>query len=280
MGEFNGERGTRSGPGGIDITTPSVARVYDAVLNGKDNYAADRAVRDELVTAHPEGLTLARDNRDWLIRVVRYLASTAGVDQFLDCGSGLPTAENTHQVAQRANPDARVVYVDNDPIVAAHGRALLVDNENTEFTAADVREPRSLLDLPEVDTMLDWDRPLALLMVGVLHHVLDEENPEHVLAGYVSRMPPGSFVAISHFYNPGDDSDLTELAGRTEQILLGGALGSGRFRSRAEIETLFRGLDLIPPGVGYLADWWPDGPQSQPLELPRQLMLGGLATTS
>ncbi len=279
MDEFTAEHGAQSGPGGIDTTTPSVARVYDAVLNGKDNYAVDRAVRDELVTAHPEGLTLARDNRDWLIRVVRYLAGTAGIEQFLDCGSGLPTAENTHQVAQRANPDARVVYADNDPIVAAHGRALLADNENTQFTAADIRDPDALLDRPEVDTMLDWDRPLALLMVGILHHVLDDQDPQQILAGYLSRMPPGSFVAISHFYNPADGSDLAELAGRTEQILLGGALGSGRFRQRAEIENLFTGLDLIPPGVAHLADWWPDGPQPQPLKLPRQLMLGGLART-
>ncbi len=116
-------------------------------------------------------------------------------------------------------------------------------------------------------------------MVGILHHVLDDQHPEQVLAGYLERLAPGSFVAISHFHNPGDDSNLGQLATDTEQILLGGALGSGRFRTRTEIEHLFTGLELFPPGVTHLADWWPDGPQTRPLALPRQLMLGGLART-
>lgn len=266
-------------PRHIDTTVPSIARVYDAVLEGKDHYAVDRAVRDELVTAHPEGLILARDNRNWLIRVVRYLAGIAGIDQFLDCGSGLPTANNTHQVAQRVNRDARVVYVDDDPIVAAHGRALLEDNATTRFAAADIREPRPLLERPELRELLELERPVGLLMVGILHHVLDDQHPEQILAGYLERLAPGSFVAISHFHNPGDNSDLGQLATETEQILLGGALGSGRFRTRTEIEHLFTGLELLPPGVTHLADWWPDGPQTRPLALPRQLMLGGLART-
>lgn len=280
MSHSSGTRSEDRSPGDIDTSTPSIARVYDAVLNGKDNFAVDRAVRDELVTAHPEGLILARDNREWLIRVVRYLAGTAGIDQFLDCGSGLPTAENTHQVAQRANTESRIVYVDNDPVVAAHGRALLEDNDRTRFTDADARHPRTVLEDPAVTDLLDFQRPVGLLMVGILHHVLDHENPRQVLADYLSRLAPGSFVAISHFYTPDDGSELAELAHRTEEILLGGALGSGRFRNRTEIEALFTDLDLLPPGVSYLAHWWPDGPQPQSLTLPQQLMLGGLAKVS
>lgn len=275
MGEVDGARGGR-GPGGIDTTIPSIARVYDAVLNGKDNYAVDRAVRDELVRVNPESLILARDNREWLIRVVRYLTGTVGIDQFVDCGSGLPTAENTHQVAQRINPDARVVYVDNDPVVAAHGRALLEDNEHTRFASADVAQAAEVLARREVEGMVDFERPVGLLLVGILHHFVDDEHPERIVADYLNALAPGSFVAISHFYNPADGSELAQLAARGEEILLGGDLGSGRFRTYDEILRLFNGLEPVEPGLVYPAHWWPDGPPAD-LIPPRKTMLGGIA---
>lgn len=267
---------TRPVPPGIDPTKPSIARVYDAVLGGKDNYEVDRAVRDQLFAMGPEAVHLARDNRAWLARVVRYLTATVGIDQFLDCGSGLPTAENTHQVAQRAVPEARVAYVDIDPVVLAYGRALLTDDASTVIAPADIRDPQAVLASAEVSGLLDLSRPVGLLHVGILHHVNDDEQPYDVLSSYVSALAPGSFVAVSHFYTPADDSPLAERAANVEQVLLGGELGRGRFRTRAEIQRFFDGLEMVDPGLTYLADWWPDGPPPE-LGLHRKLMLGGLA---
>lgn len=272
-----GSSGSSGRPPEIDTSTPSVARVYDAVLNGKDNFAVDRAVRDQLLEIEPEGLVLPRDNRAWLERVVGYLAGTVGIDQFVDCGSGLPTANNTHQIAQRANPGARVVYADNDPVVLAHGRALLEENEDTRFIAGDVRHPQQWLADPALHRLLDFDRPIGVLHAGILHHVLDEEGPLDVVAGYVDALVPGSYLAISHFHNPHDGSDVADAAHRAEQVLVGGELGSGKFRQRGEIEQFFDGLELLDPGVVFLADWWPESPERHPLAIPRQLMLGGLA---
>lgn len=261
-------------PCGIDTSKPSIARVYDAVLNGKDNFAVDRAIRDQLLEVSPYALDVPRDNRAWLIRVMRYLVDTVGIDQFLDCGSGLPTAENTHQVAQRLNPDASVVYVDNDPVVAAYGRVLLEENANTKLVSADIRDPAALLALPEVSRFVELDRPLGLLLVGILHHVLD--RPYEVMQGYVAALPPGSYVAVSHFYNPRDDSLVAKLAGQAEKVLLSGDLGSGRFRTRDEIMRFFDGLELIEPGLVTLAEWWPDGPPGE-IGPHRRCMLGAVA---
>lgn len=272
-----GAGGSGRRPPEIDTSTPSVARVYDAVLNGKDNFAVDRAVRDQLLEIQPEGLVLPRDNRAWLTRVVRYLSDVVGIDQFLDCGSGLPTADNTHQIAQRVHPQARVVYVDNDPVVLAHGRALLEENTVTRFVAGDVRHPRQLLSDPAMRQLLDFDRPVGLLHAGILHHVLDEDGPLDVLAGYLDALAAGSHLAISHFHNPRDGSEVADAAQRAEQVLVGGELGSGTFRSPAEIERFFDGLELLDPGVVFLADWRPDVAERHPLAVPRQLMLGGLA---
>lgn len=267
---------TEQAPPGVDRTRPSIARVYDAVLGGKDNYEVDRAVRDQLFAMGPEASHLARDNRAWLARVVRYLAGTVGIDQFLDCGSGLPTAENTHQVAHRVNPDSHVVYVDNDPIVLAHARALLTDDAATSLVGADVRDPAAVLAAAEATGLFDPSRPVGLLHVGILHHVNDDEDPYGVLDGYVRHLAAGSHVAVSHFYTPGDDSLLAARAADVEAVLLGGELGRGRFRTRPEIARFFDGLDLVEPGLSYLAEWWPDGPAPE-LGLHRQIMLGGLA---
>ncbi len=261
----------------IDTTVPSIARVYDAVLGGKDNYEVDRAVVQQLLAVNPDAVDIARDNRAWLVRVVRYLAAHRGIDQFLDCGSGLPTAENTHQVLAKINDTARVLYVDNDPIVLAHGRALLTST-NSAIVDADVRDPRALLAQPEVRDFFDWSRPIGLLQVGILHHVLgDAAGP--IMDVYLDAMPPGSYVAISHFYNPGDGSELAERAAAAEAVLLGGDLGAGQFRSREQIEGLFRGWTLVEPGLTALAEWWPDGPPPRPLPIGRQLMLAGLAAS-
>jgi S-adenosyl methyltransferase len=264
----------------INTNQPSIARVYDAMLGGKDNYAVDRQIREQMEALAPEFPTIGRDNREWLIRVSRFLAGEVGISQFLDCGSGLPTAENTHQVVQRLNRDAVVVYVDNDPTVAAHGRAILAENDHTHFCVQDVTHPAQVLADPVVRRQLDWTEPIALFMIAILHHFDDALRPHELMATYIDALPPGSWVAITHFWNPADGSALAARAKVFEDKLLGGDLGSGRFRTREEIEDFFHGLPLVEPGLSMLPDWWPDGPRTKPLEDARQLILGGLACKS
>lgn len=260
----------------VDPTTASIARVYDAMLGGKDNWAVDREVRDDLVRIEPSIRTMARDNREFLIRACRFLAGEARIEQFLDCGSGLPTAENTHQVVQRFNPDARVVYVDNDPAAQAHGRVLLAENDRTFFSPADLTRPGELL-ADEVVRRLDFAEPIALYQVSTLHHVPDEQDPQAIMREMIDALPSGSYVVVSHFYDPDDGSDLAAKARSLEAALLSGSMGSGRFRTREEIESLFGGLELISPGLVIPRDWWPDGPgQQDPLDSQR-LILAGVA---
>jgi SAM-dependent methyltransferase len=260
----------------IDTTVPSIARCYDAMLGGKDNYEVDRALVQDVLDRVPSMYTVTRDNREWLIRVVRYLAAEAGIDQFLDCGSGLPTAENTHQAVQRINREANVIYVDNDPIVLAHGKALLEENDRTHFADADFRQPDELLSHPLVARHLDFTRPLAFLQVGTLHHASDSDGPHEIMRRYIDALPSGSYVAVSHFHTPDGNDELSELARGLESFLLQGDLRTGRFRTRDEITRFFDGLELLEPGLCLLADWWPDGPRMTQLEPAQHLMLGGL----
>ena len=261
----------------IDTGVASIARVYDAMLGGKDNFDVDRVIRDQIRELAPESIVAAQDGRDFLMRVTRYLAREIGVDQFLDCGSGLPTAENTHQIAQNVNPDARVVYVDNDPVVLAHGRALLGENDRTHFVPGDLAEPRKLLGEPAVTANIDFGRPLALYQVGTLHHVSDEQRPGEIMAEYVDALPSGSYVVLSHFHNPRDGSAVGEFADRAEQILLNSSMGSGWFRTRAEVLAFLGGLEVLEPGLGPVADWWPAGPRDEPLRPAQQVYIGAVA---
>lgn len=264
-------------PAHIDTTKASIARVYDAFLGGKDNYEVDREVYRMVLKIAPESPELARDFRTWLIRAVRFLAGAAGIDQFLDCGSGLPTAENVHQIAQRINPDCKVVYVDNDPIVAAHGRVLLEENDRTHFVVADLRYPKVLLDHPVVKKHLDFDRPLALMQCATLHHLEDSDNPREIMQTYIDALPSGSYVGITHFYDSADGSKYSELARGIETTFRTSSMGTGRFRTREEIMSYFDGLELLEPGLVLLADWWPEGPRIKPLPDSGHIALGGLA---
>ncbi|HEY4020796.1 MAG TPA: SAM-dependent methyltransferase [Pseudonocardiaceae bacterium] len=239
----------------------------------------DRRFCDELLAVAPGVRTLVRDNRAFLVRATRFLAGEAGVDQFLDLGSGLPTAENTHQVAQRINPDARVVYVDNDPVVLAHGRALLADNDRTRFVPADFTRPEALFADETVRRCLDLDRPLALYQVGTLQRLRDAARPAKLMATYLDLLPRGSFVVLSHFFNPGaEDPALAESALALERTFLDGPMRSGgRFRGRGQIAEFFAGLEVIVPGLVGVGDWWPDGPRLTPPEPAQSLMLGAVA---
>ncbi len=260
----------------IDTTKASIARVYDAALGGKDNYDIDREVLRRLRQVAPEVNQLAWNNRDFLIRVTRFIASQTGVTQFLDCGSGLPTAENTHQIVQRIQPDARVVYIDNDPVVVAHGRALLEENDQTHFSAANIFKPHEIINDKVVRRYLDFSEPIALFQLGTLHHYDGERSPQSIMAEYIEALPSGSYVAVSHFFDPETDSGLSELARKMEEIFLHSPMGSGLFRTRAEIEGMFPGLELIEPGLARCADWWPDGPRIKPLDPVQHCIVGAV----
>lgn len=261
----------------IDTTKPSIARVYDAFLNGTDNYEVDREVVRGVQKAAPEAADLAVENRAFLIRACRFLAGQTGITQYLDCGSGLPTAENIHQVVQRINPDSRVVYVDNDPLVQAHSRALLEGNETTVIASEDIFEPEKLLRNQLVRSHLDWNKPIALLHLGTLHHYNGEDarSRKDIMRAYLDALPPGSYVAISHFLDPEDEYSAT--ARKMEDMFLHSMMGSGTFSTSAELEDLFHGLEMVDPGLVRCADWWPDGPQLKQLSAAQRCIAGGVA---
>ncbi len=262
----------------IDTTRPSIARVYDAGLGGKDNYAVDRQVIEQVNAIAQHQTEVAWMNRSFLVRVVRYLSAQVGMDQFLDLGSGLPTVQNTHQVAQENNPQARVVYVDNDPVCNAHGRALLEENDRTTFVEADLTGPKELLAHPEVAGNLDLSKPLVLMQIGTLHHVSDEQDPAAIMREYVDALPSGSYVAMTHFWDPGEENpELHRVADEAQRRMGEAGMVTGWFRGRGEIATLFGGLEPVPPGLVELHAWWPDGPAMREPWPEEHLMLGGLA---
>ncbi len=255
-------------PPEIDTTRPSIARVYDAFLGGKDNFAVDRAVAMEGMRHFPDRGEGARNNRSMLFRGVKYMAEQ-GIEQFLDIGSGLPTMDNTHSVAQRINPAAKVVYVDNDPIVLAHARAILQTDERTRVITADLREPEVILNHPEVEGFLDFSRPVGLLLVAVVHHLADAEDPSGLVDAYKARLAPGSHMQLTHFCSCAPE--MREL----EAVLLQ-MLGTGRARDMPEIERFFDGLDLVEPGVVHAPEWRPEEPVRYPLDLGGVCVAGGI----
>jgi SAM-dependent methyltransferase len=259
----------------VDTTKASVARVYDAFLNGTDNYEIDREVLRRIQQVAPEATFLGRDNREFLNRASRFIAGQTEITQYLDCGSGLPTAENTHQVVQRVHPEARVVYVDNDPAVLSHGRALLEENDRTHLIGADIFQPSQVLDNEVVRKELDFSQPIALYQCGTLHHYSGERSPADIMREYIDALPSGSYVALSHFFDPETTED-SALARKMEDIFLHSPMGSGMFRTRAEIESMFDGLELVDPGLTLCADWWPDGPRVKPLVPVQRCIVGAV----
>jgi SAM-dependent methyltransferase len=236
----------------FDPNTPSVARTYDYLLGGKDNYPVDREVGEIFIQKFPGAVRIAQDNRACLVRAVTYIARELGVDQFIDLGSGLPTADNVHQVAQRINPAARVAYVDNDPIVLAHGRAMLEENENTKVVAADIRHPAQILDDPELLGLIELNRPVAVVASAILHHLLDSDDPAGVIRAFTAVTPPGSCLFVSHFRTLADPESAA-----LEAVMLK-AFGRGVWRTTEQIAGYFAGLRLVEPGVVECARWRPD----------------------
>lgn len=237
-------------PPEIDTTVPHPARRYDYWLGGKDNFAADRTSGDAVEAAFPTIRLAVLENRRFLGRAVEFLATEAGVEQFLDIGTGIPAAGNTHEVAQRFNPKARVVYVDNDPIVLAHARALLTsttDEGATSYIDADLRDPDSILADPALASTLDLSRPVALMLVSVLHFLGEDNDPYGTVGRLVAALSPGSYLVISHVtldYLPPEEAAVVQASDPL-----------ARARTREEVARFFDGMDLVPPGLVPTSEW-------------------------
>jgi hypothetical protein len=265
-------------PRGVDPTVPSIARVYDVFLGGKDNFAVDREVAAAVALIHPNGAAMGTLNRAFLGRVVRYMADELGIDQFLDLGSGLPTQGNVHQIAHQVNPSARVVYVDNDAMVLAHARALLSDDRTTTVVTADIRQPAQLLQRAEVRAFIDLSKPVGILAFAILHHFVDEEHPVEIMATLRDAVPSGSLMALSHFYNPGRQNPQAAQEAERVEALFTAKLGTGRFRTQREIMAMFGDWPLVEPGLVQPAEWRPE-PTDPPAEktLTYHTVVGGVA---
>ena len=256
----------------FDASRPHVARLYDYLLGGKDNFAADRAVGDQMITSLPAVQVGVRAQRDVLGRVVRYLVGEAGLRQLFDIGSGLPTAENVHEIAQHVEPSTRVVYLDHDPIVLSHAKALLADDKSTFVVEGDLRDPAGILANQDVCELLAWDQPIGLLMCGILHYVLDEESPADIVAKLYDALPSGSYVFIHHLLQLDDPASAT----LQEQMRKG--VGRAQFRTMDEVRVLFDGLEFVEPGLVLVPDWRPDPGTPQVRDHPvLQMACAGVA---
>lgn len=240
-------------PADIRTEIPHPARVYDYWLGGKDNFAADRAVAEQVLAVMPEIIDTVRGNRRFLARSVAFLRD-AGIRQFLDVGSGLPSSPNVHEIAQEGGSGARVVYVDHDPIVVSHAAALMATNDATHAVEGDLRSVDDVL--AKAARLLDLTRPVALLFVGCLHHILDSEDPAGIVARYLTALAPGSFLVISHSTNDFSPEKMSANAAVADQ--------SGAIlvpRSKEAILAMFNGRDLVDPGLVLVSYWRPDADQ-------------------
>jgi SAM-dependent methyltransferase len=237
----------------FDTSVAHHARIYDYLLGGKDNYAADRKAGDALIAAYPTMVDLARANRAFLGRAVRFLAAEAGIRQFLDIGTGIPAAGNTHQVAQAAASDSRVVYVDYDPVVLSHARALLTSGPQgaTDYIDADARDVGTVLE--KAARTLDFSRPVAVIIVMMLHAISDSDNPHGIVAQIMDAVPPGSYLVISHPASDIEPERVTDLTSRVNELSYQQYTG----RSQAQVMRFFAGLELVEPGLVQVQQWRP-----------------------
>jgi hypothetical protein len=245
----------------LDTTIPQTARIWNYLLGGKDNFAVDREVGDQILTGLPQLAENARLSRAYLVRAVRWLATEAGIRQFLDIGTGLPTADNTHEVAQAAAPDARIVYVDNDPLVLAHARALLTSSDEgaTDYLDADLRDAAGILGA--AGKTLDFSQPVALILMGILGHVESDDEARSVIDSFLSQLPSGSYVAMY------DGSDTSPAVTEATRIWNVSANPKYHLRSPERIAGLFAGLELVEPGVVSVTAWRPEpGPRAAEID--------------
>lgn len=246
----------------INTGVPNPARIYDYFLGGKDNFPADREVAEQVVAIAPVARDIVEDNRAFLRRAVRLLAGEAGIRQFIDLGSGLPTQGNVHEIAQAVAPDARVVYVDNDAMVVTHSRALLA-GDNTAAIEADLRDPDSVMRHPEVRELIDFDQPIALLLMAILHFVPDDEDPYGIVARFRDALPAGSYLALSHGTRdiparPDMSPEAMAEMGAKVERLYQLTTASLVTRTHAQVERFFDGFDLLDPGLVEIQLWRPD----------------------
>jgi hypothetical protein len=258
----------------VDTSRPHSARMYDYYLGGKNHFAADRETADKVLASTPMARTSARENRAFLGRAVRFLVAEAGIRQFLDIGTGLPTTNNVHEVAQAIDPTVRVVYADNDPMVLAHARALLTSSPEgrTAYIPADLRDPGAILASPVLREVLDLGQPVALMLIAVLHFIPDEDEPGKVISTLLDALPPGSYLAASHTTA---EHDRERWASLEEGYRRGGI--RGQLRDSSEFARLaFTGLQLVPPGVTLVSEWRSErnGPAPRPAEVS---VYGGVA---
>ncbi|WP_327705810.1 SAM-dependent methyltransferase [Streptomyces decoyicus] len=259
--------------GAVDVSIPSVARMYDYYLGGKDNYAVDREACEELSKVVPSTQVLAINNRRFLQRVVRWLAREHGIRQFIDHGSGLPTQDNVHQVAQQVDPESRVVYVDNDPIVLAHGRALLEENANTAVIQADMRDTDGILSSPEVERLINFDEPVAALFVSVLHCIPDADDPAGLIKRVADRLVPGSFLVVCQLVS--EDAATRDFVTEFMRVSTHGQWG--RVRQAHELAGFLEGLEIQEPGLVEVSTWKPDA-DIGPKQLTQEwIEFGGVA---
>jgi hypothetical protein len=261
-GESDG--GSAAGPGadysGLDTSTAHIARVYNYWLGGKDNYAPDREAAAQVIEAYPPIRASVRAQRAFLRRAVSYLAAEAGLRQFLDIGTGLPSADNTHEVAQRAAPGARIVYVDNDPIVLAHARTLLTSSPDgaTAYLDADLRDTGKILQAAA--GILDFDQPVAVMLVGVLHCIPDADAPARLVQQLLAGVPPGSYLVVAHPASDIHTAQIGDAATRFNRVMDDGVT----LRTHAEVGRFLAGLELVEPGLVQLHRWRPDSEGPEP----------------
>jgi len=242
------------GPPAFDISVAHIARVYDYLLGGKDNYEVDRKAGDAAIEAYPHTVSSVRANRAFLTRVVRFLAGEAGIRQFLDIGTGIPTVGNTHEVAQSVAPQARVVYVDYDPVVLAHARALMASHPAgvTDYLDADLRDTGKILE--QATATLDFTQPVAVMLIGILHFIGDEDQPYDIVSHLLDAVPSGSYLAISHMASDISAGQVAAAKARLDQMMY----QQGAYRTQAEVARFFDGLELVQPGVVPIQKWRPD----------------------
>jgi hypothetical protein len=237
-----------------DVSKPNVARIYDYLLGGSNNFPADRAAADEVVRLQPLAVRSVRENRGFLIRAARHLAAEEGIRQFLDIGAGLPTMNNVHQVVRQVAPDARVAYVDRDPEVVKHSEGLIDGTDGVGIIEADFRNPASILEHPVTQGLLDFSRPVGLFLVSILHFIPGADRPHELVRRYLSALPPGSHLALSHASVPAravrTGEAMQEYNARTD--------GALTLRPPEQISAFFDGLRILAPGVVNVASWRPD----------------------
>jgi hypothetical protein len=242
---------------GVDTSVPNVARVYDYLLGGKDNFAADRQLGDQLLAEFPQSGWISRQNRAFVGRAVRFCAEQ-GVAQFLDVGSGLPTMDNVHQIARRVIPRATVVYVDKDPVAVTHSQALLADNAGVTAIAGDLRHPAAILADAQSLGRIDLSRPVAVVLAAVLHFITAAEDPAGIAREFRDAMPAGSYLIVSHATHDAAPEESVRASGMYQR-----ASAPMITRSREEVAAFFSGLELVEPGLVFTVQWRP------PVELPR-----------